>query len=152
MPSRAVALLCLKMDPNVRQRHHVRWLSYRHMNCLIRFQAQIWRLARRMPNLEVPRKAAGVSGVYDVTRDWLPIYDRSPLDGFYVAIGTSGNQFKNAPIIGQAMTSLIEACESGHDHDTKPVQVDCYLTGRTLDLGVFSRNREPSSTTGTVVG
>ena len=30
--------------------------------------------------------------MYDVSDDWIPIYDRTDLDGFYVAIGTSGNQ------------------------------------------------------------
>ncbi|MBU0463580.1 MAG: hypothetical protein KKE12_08220 [Proteobacteria bacterium] len=29
--------------------------------------------------------------------DWIPIYDKSDLDGFYLAIGTSGNQYKNGP-------------------------------------------------------
>ena len=93
-----------------------------------------------------------MASAYDVADDWLPIYDRTSLDGFYVAIGTSGNQFKNAPIVGQAVVELIEACESGQDHDRNPVQVDCYLTGRTLDLGAFSRNRTDSATTGTVLG
>ena len=116
------------------------------------FEAQVWRMCRRIPDIEIPRQPRGLAGVYDVTRDWLPIYDRTQLDGFYVAIGTSGNQFKNAPIVGQAIKELVLACESGHDHDYDPVQVSCYLTGETLDLGAFSRNRTDTISSGTVIG
>ena len=116
------------------------------------FEAQVWRMARRVPGLAVPHRPTGLADVYDVTPDWLPIYDRTSLDGFYVAVGTSGNQFKNAPLVGQAMAELIGACESGHDHDTDPVRVDCHLIGRSLDLGAFSRNRTGSVTSGTVLG
>ena len=85
--------------------------------------------------------------LYDCSDDWIPIYDRSDLDGFYMAIGTSGNQFKNAPVVGHLMAELIDACESGHDHDTDPVSVKCRYTGRELDGGFYSRLREinPSS-------
>jgi len=30
----------------------------------------------------------------DVSDDWIPIYDKSDLKGYYQAIGTSGNQFR----------------------------------------------------------
>ena len=116
------------------------------------WEAQVWRLARRLPSLEIPLRPVGLAGHYDVTPDWVPIYDRTSLDGFYLAIGTSGNQFKNAPLVGQIMCDLITACEGGHDHDADPVRVDCHHTGRTLDLGAFSRNRTPATTTGTVLG
>ncbi|MCS5678476.1 MAG: FAD-binding oxidoreductase, partial [Acidimicrobiales bacterium] len=89
---------------------------------------------------------------YDVTPDWLPIYDRTSMEGYYVAIGTSGNQFKNAPLIGQAMRDLVDACEVGHDHDGDPVTTDCHHIGRTLDLGAFSRLRTGVATSGTVLG
>jgi len=116
------------------------------------FEAQVWRLARRLPDLAVPHRPSGLAGVYDVTPDWVPIYDRTSLDGFYVAIGTSGNQFKNAPLIGQVMHDLIDACEAGHDHDTIPVTTWCDRIDRSLDLGAFSRLRTGSATTGTVLG
>jgi len=38
---------------------------------------------------------------------WIPIYDKSDLPGFYLAIGTSGNQYKNAPEVGKMMAELI---------------------------------------------
>ena len=116
------------------------------------FEAQVWRLARRLPDLAVPLRPTGLAGVYDVTPDWLPIYDRSSLDGFYLAIGTSGNQFKNAPLVGQMMLDLVDACEAGHDHDADPVTTDCHHIGRTLDLGTFSRLRTGVVTSGTVLG
>ena len=89
---------------------------------------------------------------YDVTPDWVPIYDRTSLDGFYVAIGTSGNQFKNAPLVGQILRDIIDACEVGHDHDADPVSTRCDRIGRDLDLGAFSRLRSIAETTGTVLG
>jgi glycine/D-amino acid oxidase-like deaminating enzyme len=105
------------------------------------WQRQTLRLARRMPDLRIPNRPLGVVGIYDVADDWIPIYDRTDLDGFYVAIGTSGNQFKNAPIAGAAMAELIDRVEAGRDHDADPVKVRGPYTGRELDLGSYSRNR-----------
>ncbi|MCP5026711.1 MAG: FAD-binding oxidoreductase [Actinomycetia bacterium] len=116
------------------------------------FETLAYRVARRLPDLEVPLRPMGLAGHYDVTDDWVPIYDRTRLGGYYLAIGTSGNQFKNAPLVGVIMKDLIDACESGHDHDVDPVQVVCPRTGQTLNLATFSRNRAPASTSGTVMG
>ncbi|WP_163505255.1 NAD(P)/FAD-dependent oxidoreductase [Fodinicola acaciae] len=117
------------------------------------FDAQVTRAARRLPGLRVPNRARGVVGVYDVTDDWTPIYDRTELPGFYVAIGTSGNQFKNAPVVGRLMATLIEQVESGADHDTNPVHYQAVHTGRRIDLGAFSRKRERNAdSSGTVMG
>ena len=46
-----------------------------------------------------------MTGLYDVSRRLVPIYDRTGVDGFYVAIGTSGNQFKNAPVVGRFLAA-----------------------------------------------
>jgi sarcosine oxidase subunit beta len=105
------------------------------------WRAQVLRTARRLPELAVPGRPRGIAGVYDVTPDWTPIYDRTSLDGYYVAIGTSGNQFKNAPTAGLLMARLVQACESGHDHDADPVQVTLPRTGLTVDLAAWSRRR-----------
>jgi sarcosine oxidase, subunit beta len=106
------------------------------------WKAQVLRLARRIPSLGVPAEKKGVVDLYDVSDDWIPIYDKTDLPGFYVAIGTSGNQFKNCHIAAYCLTKLIEAVESGHDHDADPVKVKMPYTGLELDMGVFSRNRE----------
>ena len=106
------------------------------------WEAQVLRMNRRMPSLGMPPQKKGVVDLYDVSDDWLPIYDRSDLDGFYVAAGSSGNQFKNAGVAGHCMAELIGAVEAGHDHDAEPVKVTGRYTGLEMDLGAFSRNRE----------
>ena len=105
------------------------------------WEAQVLRLSRRMEGLGLPSRKRGVVDLYDVSDDWIPIYDRTDLDGFYVAIGTSGNQFKNAPIVGHCMAELIEAVEGGHDHDADPLTVTGPHTGWELDMGFYRRNR-----------
>jgi sarcosine oxidase subunit beta len=105
------------------------------------WERQTLRLARRIPDLRIPNHPLGIVGVYDVADDWIPIYDRTDLDGFYVAIGTSGNQFKNAPFAAHALAELIVAVEGGHDHEAEPVSVTGPYTGAEFDLAFFSRNR-----------
>jgi len=105
------------------------------------WEAQVYRLARRIPSLAIPHEQRGLVDLYDVSDDWIPIYDRSDLAGFYMAVGTSGNQFKNAGVVGLLMAELIDACENGHDHDRSPVQVRTRYTGVTLDAGFYSRLR-----------
>jgi sarcosine oxidase subunit beta len=105
------------------------------------WQRQVYRLALRIPGLPVPNQPKGIADLYDVSDDWIPIYDKSDLDGFYMAVGTSGNQYKNAPMAGRLMCELIAACEAGHDHDRDPVQVTGPYTGRTFNVGFYSRNR-----------
>ncbi|MEZ5826385.1 MAG: FAD-dependent oxidoreductase [Geminicoccaceae bacterium] len=102
---------------------------------------QAFRYAQRVPGIEVPNRPRGVVDLYDVTEDWGPIYDRSSLDGFYMAIGTSGNQFKNAPVVGKMMTALVDYCEGGGDHDSEPLSFRLAHLDHTLDLASFSRRR-----------
>ncbi|HZD22275.1 MAG TPA: FAD-dependent oxidoreductase [Acidimicrobiia bacterium] len=106
------------------------------------WRTQVLRLAKRFPNLGVPHERKGIVDLYDVSDDWIPIYDKTDLDGFYVAIGTSGNQFKNASVAAHCMTYLIDRVEAGHDHDSDPVKVPLIHTGLELDMSAFSRNRE----------
>ncbi len=106
------------------------------------WEAQVYRLARRIPTLRIPHERKGVVDLYDVSDDWIPIYDRSDLPGFYMAIGTSGNQFKNAPVVGHLMAELIDKIEHGHDHDNDPLKVKTVHTGAELDAGFYSRLRE----------
>ena len=106
------------------------------------WRTQVLRMAQRIPDLPIPEQARGVVDLYDVADDWIPIYDTSELPGFYMAIGTSGNQFKNAPVAGALMAALIEACEGGLDHDAEPLGFRLEHTGRDIDLGFYSRRRE----------
>ncbi len=100
------------------------------------------RVAQRIPDLRIASKPSGVVDLYDASDDWIPIYDKSDLPGFYMAVGTSGNQYKNAPVVGVLMTELIEACENGHDHDKDPVRFTMHYTKRMCDIGFYSRLRE----------
>jgi len=78
-----------------------------------------------------------------VSDDWIPIYDRSSVDGFYMAIGTSGNQFKNAPVVGRVMRAVLEG-------ETTVVGEH---TGLEIGLAGFGRMRPPNAdSTGTVMG
>jgi sarcosine oxidase, subunit beta len=118
-----------------------------------RYEAQVTRAARRLPELRVPNRPSGVVGVYDVADDWTPIYDRTDAPGFYVAMGTSGNSFKNAPLAGRFLGAIVDACESGVDHDAHPVTYVGERTGLKIDLTAYSRTRPVNqASTRTVLG
>ena len=105
------------------------------------WKAQVYRLARRIPDLPVPNQPSGIVDLYDVSDDWIPIYDKSDLKGYYQAIGTSGNQFKTAPVVGGMMAELIEKVENGYDHDANPMKFKLPHLGISIDMGAFHRNR-----------
>ncbi|MGA8261300.1 MAG: FAD-dependent oxidoreductase [Arenicellales bacterium] len=105
------------------------------------WRVQVLRMAQRIPSLGIPSQLRGVVDLYDVADDWIPIYDKSRVPGYYMAIGTSGNQFKNAPVAGALMAELIASCEAGHDHDAEPLQFRLEHTNRSIDLGFYSRRR-----------
>jgi len=106
------------------------------------WRTQVMREAQRLTGLPVPNQMQGVVDLYDCTDDWLPIYDTSDLPGFYMAVGTSGNQYKNAPVAGAMMAYLIERVEAGHDHDQEPIHYPFRYVKRNLNIGFFSRLRE----------
>ncbi len=116
------------------------------------FEAQVLRTARRLPELRIPLAPVGLADLYDASDDWAPLYDKTSLAGFFMACGTSGNQFKNATMVGTFMAALVDAAAAGQDHDVDPVQVTGDLTGETINLGAFSRLREKSSTSNSVLG
>jgi sarcosine oxidase subunit beta len=107
------------------------------------WRVQVMRMAQRFQTLPIPSKMKGLVELYDVSDDWIPIYDKSDLPGFYMAVGTSGNQFKNAPIVGEIMATLIAGCEAGRDHDADPVPFHLKHIDRTVSLGFYSRRRDP---------
>ncbi|MBT5712006.1 FAD-binding oxidoreductase, partial [Candidatus Poribacteria bacterium] len=91
-------------------------------------------------------------GVYDVTAaDWKPILDKTPVPGYYVAIGTSGAWFKGAPVIGRIMRDMVVANEiEGRDTDTEPLTVALPFTEQAFRVGEFSRFRTPHATAGVI--
>ena len=116
------------------------------------WETMMLRLARRMPDFGVPVSPSGIGALYDATDDWVPIYDRSSIDGYFMACGTSGNQFKNAPMAATFIRLLIEASESGRNHDQDPISYIGPRSGRAINIGAFSRLREVQNTSGTVMG
>lgn len=111
-------------------------------NLTAQAQAQAYRLAQRIPELRIPNRIQGVVDLYDVTDDWIPIYDKSDLPGFYLAVGTSGNQYKTAPVVGKMMAELIVQCENGKDHDKDPVVFRLNHLKRDINMKFYSRLRE----------
>ena len=109
----------------------------------LQWNAQVYRCARRIPTLPIPNQKRGLVDLYDVSDDWIPIYDKSDLDGFYMAIGTSGNQYKNGPVAGMIMAELINKVENHNlNHDITPLQFKLPKIGIHINAGFYSRNRE----------
>lgn len=106
------------------------------------WDTQAMRYGQRVPSLGIPQRTRGVVDLYDASTDWIPIYDKSQLPGFYMACGSSGNQYKNAPIAGKMMASLITYCENGNDHDQKPHQFTLPYLQRDINVGFYSRKRK----------
>jgi sarcosine oxidase subunit beta len=140
-PEQGNALLIGSEDPPVDQHEWVDPDNY-NRDFTEQWRVQVLRVCQRVPNLGVPSQMRGVVDLYDVTDDWIPIYDRSDLPGFYMAIGTSGNQFKNAPIAGELMADIIVATQGGNDQDTNPIDFHLKHIGRTVSSGFYSRLRE----------
>jgi sarcosine oxidase, subunit beta len=109
---------------------------------------QAHRAAQRFPEMGISNTARGTVGIYDVSDDWIPIYDKCDLPGFYLAIGTSGNQFKNAPLIGELMAEIMTKELEGRNHDEEPATLRLKHIDRGICLDFYSRNREVQSTYG----
>jgi glycine/D-amino acid oxidase-like deaminating enzyme len=65
------------------------------------------RTGRAIPRLVEARYRRGWAGAFDITPDWMPILDESPVRGFWIASGMSGHGFKLAPAVGEMMAALI---------------------------------------------
>ncbi|HEY7648146.1 MAG TPA: FAD-dependent oxidoreductase [Methylomirabilota bacterium] len=69
------------------------------------------RTSRAVPRLADARYRRGYAGAFDITPDWMPILDQSPVDGFWIAAGMSGHGFKLAPAVGETMAALITGAQ-----------------------------------------
>jgi sarcosine oxidase, subunit beta len=65
------------------------------------------RTGRALPGLSEAQYRRGWVGAFDITPDWMPILDATPVRGFYVAAGMSGHGFKLSPAVGDMMAALI---------------------------------------------
>ena len=70
-------------------------------------EAVLERTSRAWPQLSNARYSRGWAGAFDITPDWMPILDESPVKGFFTAAGMSGHGFKLAPAVGEMMAALI---------------------------------------------
>jgi glycine/D-amino acid oxidase-like deaminating enzyme len=73
--------------------------------------AVLARTARAIPALADSRFSHGYAGAFDITPDWMPILDESPVRGLYVATGMSGHGFKLAPAVGEMMAALVTGAQ-----------------------------------------
>ena len=64
------------------------------------------RSAQAIPAFADTRFIRGYAGAFDITPDWMPILDESPVKGFFVAAGMSGHGFKLAPAVGEMVAAL----------------------------------------------
>ncbi|MCW3838098.1 NAD(P)/FAD-dependent oxidoreductase [Sphingomonas canadensis] len=112
---------------------------------------QLWRAALRFPDLPIAARAQGYAALYDVASDWTPVYDRADVDGMFLAIGTSGNQFKNAPMAGEIVAALVAHHGDGAERPAPP-PFRLPRIGQALDLGAFARRRAVLPGGGSVMG
>ena len=68
--------------------------------------AVLSRSAQAIPAFADARFIRGYAGAFDITPDWMPILDESPLRGFFIAAGMSGHGFKLAPAVGEMVAAL----------------------------------------------
>jgi sarcosine oxidase, subunit beta len=85
--------------------------------------AVLERTGRAWPRLADARYRRGWVGAFDITPDWMPILDESPVRGFWIAAGMSGHGFKLAPAVGETMADLIVG-------RTPPVSPEPFRFGR----------------------
>ena len=72
------------------------------------WEAQVFRLARRMPALRIPNERKGIVDLYDVSDDWIPIYDRSVLEATTWRSGRAATSSRT-PRRRTPMAELIDA-------------------------------------------
>ena len=70
------------------------------------------RTAQALPGLADARLTQGYAGAFDITPDWMPILDESPVSGLFTAAGMSGHGFKLAPMVGAMMAARIAGSPS----------------------------------------
>lgn len=71
--------------------------------------------ARAFPALGRPRLRATWAGMIDTMPDVVPVLDRAPLPGLFIATGLSGHGFGIGPGIGRVMADLVAGHAPGHD-------------------------------------
>ncbi|MGH7264515.1 MAG: NAD(P)/FAD-dependent oxidoreductase [Candidatus Rokuibacteriota bacterium] len=97
------------------------------------------RASRCIPALDDARYQRGYAGAFDISPDWMPILDETPVRGLYVAVGMSGHGFKLSPAVGRMMADLITTGGSSLV-DPAPFRLDRFRAHATEDAGAFSHS------------
>ncbi|HEV8310619.1 MAG TPA: FAD-dependent oxidoreductase [Methylomirabilota bacterium] len=97
------------------------------------------RASRCVPALGDARYQRGYAGAFDISPDWMPILDETPVRGFYVAVGMSGHGFKLSPAIGRLMADLITTGRSSLT-DLGAFRLDRFAARPHEDVGAFSHS------------
>jgi glycine/D-amino acid oxidase-like deaminating enzyme len=87
------------------------------------------RTARAVPKLADARLHTSYAGAFDITPDWMPILDETPVAGLFVAAGMSGHGFKLAPAVGEMMAARVTGA-------TPPVSLAPFRLARFAGAGV----------------
>ncbi|MDP6959192.1 MAG: FAD-dependent oxidoreductase [Planctomycetota bacterium] len=116
-------------------RHHVDFETGKDPKRERQFREELLRgFRRRLPGVTL-QKVQVKQSYYDWTvSDSYPIIDATDVNGFYVAIGTSGAWFKSGPVIGQLAAELASG-EGKRGSHLLP------RTGRHVQISAFGRNR-----------
>ncbi|HET8578499.1 MAG TPA: FAD-binding oxidoreductase [Methylomirabilota bacterium] len=96
----------------------------------------LMRTARAVPRLADARFSQGYAGAFDITPDWMPILDESPLRGFWIAAGMSGHGFKLAPAVGEMLAALITGATPSVN--PAPFRFDRFVSGAADNTFVAS--------------
>jgi glycine/D-amino acid oxidase-like deaminating enzyme len=94
------------------------------------------RTARSVPRLAEGTFRRGWAGAFDITPDWMPILDRAPVDGLWVAAGMSGHGFKLSPAVGEMMAALMTGAEP--PVSATPFRLDRFATAAASGTFVAS--------------
>ena len=89
------------------------------------------RAVHRFPVMEHGEVAKGWAGCFDVTPDWHPILDATPVGGFYLAVGFSGNGFKLSPAVGDMMARLVVEGKTATD-DVHAFRLSRFAEGKPI--------------------
>ncbi len=94
------------------------------------------RTSRALPALADARYRRGYAGAFDITPDWMPILDESPLAGFWIAAGMSGHGFKLSPAVGEMMAARMTG--AGPPVDPTPFRLDRFASAAPAGTFVSS--------------
>jgi sarcosine oxidase, subunit beta len=97
------------------------------------------RASRCIPALGEAHYQRGYAGAFDITPDWMPILDQTPVRGLYVATGMSGHGFKLSPAVGRMMADLITRGRSDVA-DLRDFRLDRFDAAPHDDGGAFSHS------------